>query len=82
LYPKLFPAIINTSHGSFYLDKKHSSKKLLYSDNKWNIIGKSSFFPHNNDKILQTETINAGFGSSVSISGNGNVYVIGSYLAN
>lgn len=81
LHPKLFSAIINTTSGSFYLDIKHSSKKLLYSNNKWNIIGKSSFFPQNNDKFLQTENINAGFGSSVSISGNGNVYVIGSYLA-
>jgi len=86
LYKNMFSTQVNTCNGSFYLDSHNTSKKLFYINDviKWKIIGtkNNQFFPSLNINHFCSNNSCSGFGSSVSMSGDGLVYVIGSFLDN
>jgi hypothetical protein len=85
MYPSLNETIINTSVGSFYLDKNNNHQKIIYVDdvNKWKIIGSKNnqFFPSWNLQEINSYD-KSGFGSSFAISGDNKTVIIGSFLSN
>jgi len=85
MYPSLNETIINTSFGSFYLDKNNNHQKIIYVDdvNKWKIIDSKNnqFFPSWNLQEINSYD-KSGFGSSFAISGNNKTVVVGSFLSN
>lgn len=83
LYPNAYTARINTPSGSFYLDTFEYHKKIVYINDSigWIIIGtnNNNFFPQNNKQKVLPNIHDSCFGSSVSISGNDSICVIGGY---
>lgn len=87
LYQSLYPTIIQTNCGSFYLDDKCPIKTIIYDSTLnssifgWKIIGSkyNNFFPTKISESLQNNLSQSSFGSSVSISGNGSNIVVGGY---
>lgn len=81
LHPLLYPSFVQTSHGSFYLDAQYPKKNLIFSDNRWKIIGcrQNNFFPTCIKYTFNNEHENSNFGSSCALSDNEQFYIIGGY---
>lgn len=79
------PSFITTNCGSFYLDDKCSNKTIVYNTSVdkcvcgWKIIGSkyNNFYPTKLLDTLQNNLSKSSFGSSVSVSGNGQQIIVG-----
>lgn len=79
-------AYVECPIGILILDSHNTKIKLMYIDNKYNwiTIGNkhTDFYPRNEYHLLHNKLCHSSFGSSVAMSGNGNVCAIGSYTLN
>lgn len=79
-HANMYDSIVHTSCGSFVIDIHEMNKIIIFNNKRWHILGKcNNFLPSDQLQSYSCDEELCSFGSSNTISGNGNVCYIGGY---